>query len=44
MSNNLLEQWKTDLFQDNTLNKLFDSNISPEDFVFLVLRDCIGYR
>ncbi|CAD8120284.1 unnamed protein product [Paramecium sonneborni] len=35
----LMEKWKTELFQDQALNKLFDQDLTLEEFVLLILKN-----
>ncbi|CAD8207979.1 unnamed protein product [Paramecium pentaurelia] len=35
----LMEKWKTELFQDQALNKLFDQHLTLEEFVLLILKN-----
>ncbi|KAM3136574.1 hypothetical protein pb186bvf_011377 [Paramecium bursaria] len=39
MQEQLIEKWKTELFQDQALNKLFDQDLSQQEFVALILKN-----
>lgn len=36
-----MEKWKTEIFQDQALNKLFDQDLTQEEFMLLILKNCI---